>query len=875
MPHVACRTAAVQYGLTTLGAAIGMAKEPSSWVGDLGRIWVMWAGAIAIATAWIIIDQRPPAWDQAEHLSLSMNFWWTLTRGDWLSAEGWRHLWMLSPKYPPVLYLVAAGMHTFFGPGPDVAIVANAVFAFVLLIATYGLGRHLFSPQIGLLAAGLILLLPRLLRIGLDFQLDYAVTAMVVVSVWCLTVWRDAARPFWQWVWMLSFGASYGLALMTKQSALLFLVVPLAWVVLADLWRRRWGRLLQLIVGAGVTVAVMFPWLSVNWLFQFSILGNTNAAAAAAEGDPMLNTLAAWTYYWQDLPAAVSWPLLIVPLVGLAFWAVGLLPGRKSSVELDGTLAGRLWLLAYIVGGYGLWSAIVNKDLRYIAPVLPAIAVLLAWGLACWGRKWPWVTTVTMLLGMLTALLNLFPTGVPAVDRVVQTLAPNATFYPYWGDRYPHAEVVEQVAQAQPYQLSTIGGLQSTPVFNQHNVSYYGKLVDYQVYGRQVGSRPSKHELDMASLDWFYAQGAIGAPWPPPEPDEQSQMAQKLSANPQFTVDRTWDLPNDTRLYLYRRQQLPVTVTPLPATACTAETPQLQQVEVPAQAPPNQPLPVTYQWVGRWRSLNAGLALLTWEPTATTATPTRPWIHDHGIGLGTLRPHPIQPQQTTLGPSDIPADDCFQVTERTATLPAAAAGTYRLVGRYVDLGDGESRSLAMPATTVTLSASASAVPAPSLDWVTQLREVSRLLPQGPDYLDEVFDPVGRINLYDPIQNYLVQAEQSLQRRWDSSDEAVNYGYGLVLAQVLQLKVKEAIASLETLVQQDPENPYGHAYLGFVNLYAFRPRAAQAALVPALEMAPNSPEIHGLSAVASLMQGNLWGAWQKGRRALTLMNEFAS
>ena len=38
----------------------------------------------------------------------------------------------------------------------------------------------------------------------------------------------------------------------------------------------------------------------------------------------MLNTLAAWTYYWQDLPSAVSWPLLVVPLVGilpLVVWA--------------------------------------------------------------------------------------------------------------------------------------------------------------------------------------------------------------------------------------------------------------------------------------------------------------------------------------------------------------------------------------------------------------------------------------------------------------------------------------------------------------------------------------------------------------------------
>lgn len=852
-----------------------MAKGPSTWIQDLGRMVGMWGVAIAIAAVWVIVDHKPPAWDQAEHLSLSMNYWWSLTHSNWVTPEGLRHLWMLSPKYPPVMYLVTAGVHTLFGPGPNIAMFSNAIFALVLLIATYGLGRHLFGPQIGWLAAGLTLLMPRLLRIALDFQLDYAVTALVILSFWCLTVWRDVAKGRRQWAWIIGFGLSYGLALMTKQSALLFLLVPLAWVTLTSLWRRRWSKVLQLLVGGLVTLAVMAPWLSVNWIFQFSILGNTNVASAQAEGDPMLNTLAAWTYYWRDLPAAVSWPLLLVPLVGILFWRVGLLPGRKSSLQLDGTPSGRLWLLAYIAGAYLLWSAIVNKDLRYIAPLLPALSVFLAWGLACWWRKWPWITSATFGVGVLVALLTIFPTGVPFVATFANVMAPRASFYPYLGDRYPHPEFVDHIAQAQPYQLSTVGGLQSTVVFNQHNVSYYGKLEDYQVYGRQVGSRPSKHEQDMRSLSWFYAQGDVAAPWPPAGEDEQSQLVRLLESNPAFAVDRTWDLPNGTRLYLYRRQQFPVTVTALPDAACPTETPQLSRIEVPERVPPGQPMPVVYEWTGRWQALRNGLALLSWEPQgAAPSNLDHPWIHDHGIGLGTLRPNPIQAQQTVLSDADINPAGCFQVTESTATLPpeTAISGTYQLVGTYANTAANTSQPFNLPEITVTVDAQAPPVPAPDLDWVTQLREVSRLLPQGPDYLDEVFDPIGRLNLYDPIQDYLVQAEESLQLRWQAAPESVNYGYGLVLSQVLQLKVNEAIAALETLVQQDADNPYAHAYLGFVNLYAFRPNAAQTALAPALKMAPDSPEIQGLSAVAALFRGNLWGAWQKGKTAIALIDK---
>jgi hypothetical protein len=507
--------------------------------------------------------------------------------------------------------------------------------------------------------------------------------------------------------------------------------------------------------------------------------------------------------------------------------------------------------------------------------VLPAIAIFLAWGLACWWRKWPGVTSATYVLGTLVALLTIFPTGLPSLAEFANLLAPRAAFYPYLGDRYPHPEFVDHIAQAQPYQLSTVGGLQSTEVFNQHNVSYYGKLHDYQVYGRQVGSRPSKHEQDLRSLSWFYAQGDIAAPWPPPGDDEQSQLVRLLEANSEFAVDRTWDLPNHTRLYLYRRQQLPVTVTALPENTCSTEGPRLSRVEVPERVPPGQPMPVTYEWVGQWQALSTGLTLLTWEPPAgTVAANEPPWIHDHGIGLGTLRPHPIQAQQTVLSAANINPTGCFRVTERTATLPpeTAIAGPYRLVGTYVNSATDTDQTLPLPETVVTVDAQAPATPAPDVDWVTQLREISPLLPQGPDYLDEVFDPIGRLNLYDPIQAYLVQAEQSLQRRWEAQPDRVNYGYGLVLSQVLQLKVKAAITSLETLVQQDADNPYAHAYLGFVNLYAFRPRAAQMALAPALAMAPESPEIQGLSAVAALFRGQLWGAWQHGRTAIALLNE---
>ena len=92
-------------------------------------------------------------------------------------------------------------------------------------------------------------------------------------------------------------------------------------------------------------------------------------------------------------------------------------------------------------------------------------------------------------------------------------------------------------------------------------------------------------------------------------------------------------------------------------------------------------------------------------------------------------------------------------------------------------------------------------------------------------------------------------------------EAVNWTYAVVLARVLQQNPQTAIAALQSLVKLDSQNPYSHGYLAFVYLYDWQGKAAEKALQPALQLAPNNPYIQALKAISLIMQGNLWGGWQ--------------
>ena len=258
----------------------------------------------------------------------------------------------------------------------------------------------MFSTQVGLWAAGLCQLLPGLYQFRLNFLLDFPLTVFVALSFWCLTVWRGkhqiaahkVAKPWW---WAIAFGITLGVALLVKQTALFFLFVPIFWVAGETLVKRKWQQLLQLITALLVSLAVCGAWYRFNWLFVLTTGKRATIDSAIAENDPALNTVAAWTYYWQILPAQVSWLLLLVPIVGLLLYGAKRSRKRQqrqssehhtltqTNLETASNkdplpLSSRwVWLAVFWIGSYLLSSLNINKDSRYVLPYLPVVALFL------------------------------------------------------------------------------------------------------------------------------------------------------------------------------------------------------------------------------------------------------------------------------------------------------------------------------------------------------------------------------------------------------------------------------------------------------------------------------------------------------------------
>lgn len=823
----------------------------------LGMIWL--AGAIC-DRLWFALDNGVPAWDQADYINGSILYWQALQSPEWLNGDWWRNVWLLSSKIPPLTYILTVPFFNLFGVSVDAATLVMQVFSAMLLVGVYGLGVILFNVSVALWAAGLCLLMPGLYYYRLEFLLDFPLTAIVSFSFCLLTLWyfpKAKIESRQSWITALFFGLSFGLALMVKQTALFFLFLPVLWAGISLIIRRLWLKLAQLIVSLLGSLVILWPWYRTNWLLMLTSGKRATIDSALIEGDPSLGSIDAWTYYGKVFPYFLSWPLLLVPIVGfLMFWIYW--QGRKNqdlSPSFDppyppskGGQIGKfkvmdskwIWLGIFLIGGYLFSSLNINKDARYILPLYPVFSLILAVGLLSWRGRWKhFIRWGTIAIATLLMLFNIFPLGGEAIDNF---LSPKMQHHPYLGKPWPNGEVISEIVETSPYLRSTLGVLPSTPELNQHTFSFYGGQVNRQVVGRQVGVKQQQVEQDARSLDWFVTktgdQGSV--------PEAQTSIVKRVEQGSDFQLHKRWQLADQSILSLYHRTEPAVEVKPF---SQLRKQVQLEKIIVPQKAPLGQPIPVTYTWTGSWNQLKSGILILNWQQKNSDAK----WLHDHGVGMGTLYSNPIKAEQL---------NQSFQVIERTAMLADQnlPPGEYTLKATYLNRDTGETYPITMSPVTITLDPNAKATPAPELDLVTQLRLATTNLSQGVKGLEPIFKLTGRINQYDATQDYVKQADKALSYRL-KEERNIQWVYGVAISRVLQQDVERAIAAFKEIIQLDPNNPYHYAYLAFVYLYDWQPHQAQRELTIALKLNSNIPELKTLNGVAALMQGNIFQAWQ--------------
>lgn len=291
-------------------------------------------------------------------------------------------------------------------------------------------------PHLALFAAALAALNPQFLFSAALVSNDMLLAALSAGLFWLCVAAPAASAPRFYWQ-AAAGGVLLGLALLTKQNALLLLPLLLWWS-----WRSAAGwrqRAAHSAAWLGTALLLAGWWYLRNWQLYSDPLGLSAFRATYATQDFVWHSLPAWgsallqlhasfwaRFGWLSLhpPAWILWLyalLGLAALVGLLRHVVraGLLPPGGWRAALRNPWAGVLLLpllaLAWVVS-FALTAGLVAWQGRMLFPALPALALLLALGLdslprspQAWRVLWGLLLPVLLLLAWTLPLLVIAP----------------------------------------------------------------------------------------------------------------------------------------------------------------------------------------------------------------------------------------------------------------------------------------------------------------------------------------------------------------------------------------------------------------------------------------------------------------------------------
>lgn len=383
-------------------------SRPGSRLRDpllLGALWVFHFGLNAV---WLYLDNYPPTWDSAHHLTMTLR-WLAFWQAP--SLAGIKPVAAAS-SYAPLPYWLILPFYPLFGSSADVAVLANgAIWLGVLLLATYGLGRKVASPQAGLLAAALVSLYPLVSALQRDFFLDIGLTAMVALSLWLLL----RCGSFDRRGQAVILGIVLGLGTLVKWPFPFFVGAPVLAALYGLTHRNGWSR--ERLINLGLCLAAAAVLTAARFLFNvlflpsnlynLTVVGQLVASFSTAAGHPPWHTLTGATYYattFVNHQASLSLAILFLAAV----------PAFLRHAE-----RGRLVLVMSIAVPFVLATLLPIKEQRITVPYLPSVAVITAVGLTSIRQHvlHAGVVALTLAVGLIQLFAASF--GISALPRDV------------------------------------------------------------------------------------------------------------------------------------------------------------------------------------------------------------------------------------------------------------------------------------------------------------------------------------------------------------------------------------------------------------------------------------------------------------------------
>jgi YYY domain-containing protein len=271
-------------------------------------------------------------------------------------------------------------------------LMALADLASVYLL--FLLGRRLYGPAGGLLAAALAAFTVLQIQLAHFFAVDPVSTTFTLLAIYGATLLYDRHSP----AAAVVTGVGIGLAVASKFSALPIAVSPVLAGFLATLhWRgqgatsrsvvqnRMIGLVFLSLAVAFLVFALTSPFVLLDFAnFRQAVIDEQGNMVSGVADFPFTrqyrNTIPYLYFIEQQLRWGMGWPLGLLALAG-TLWVIGKTLAGKAQ-------AGELLALAWVVLYFGPTGLFLAKFMRYMAPVVPFLTLFGA-GLVVALWRWP------------------------------------------------------------------------------------------------------------------------------------------------------------------------------------------------------------------------------------------------------------------------------------------------------------------------------------------------------------------------------------------------------------------------------------------------------------------------------------------------------
>ncbi len=408
---------------------------------------------------------------------------------------------------PPLLPLLLGGLFTLVH-STTAAHIFLAFLSATGILLTFRLGQQLFSTEIGILASIAYALSYSHVKLSHDILVDPLLPLLWIGTALALYrgIQNDSTKM------MAAAGAFTGLAILAKFTSLALIPISLFLILYHN---SRYASLLQTVrktvknnaawTYLGCSVFILLPFLIWSYTSYESFLHTfTKALEFSGSADP-------FPTYITSIP-------LLIPLTFL----IGLIP--YSSDAWNAPKVNYLFPAAFILGLYlPLQLLVANKELRFLFPLLPFLAVATSHGLTKakqLGKKPYYFIIGLVILGSLIQIGTLTDTQRAVQGRITTTGYPPVHTASMW--------LKNNTAE-------------DTPVYTNFRwpiIAYYSK--------RPVVFPPPPESITL--LDLLDRPGYIY--YSTKSPPEKPPSLYTLQNDPRFTLNKTF---NDKAYLFYYR----------------------------------------------------------------------------------------------------------------------------------------------------------------------------------------------------------------------------------------------------------------------------------------------------------------------------------